>query len=73
MIVYLFIIPLPRGRRAIMPRRNKKERTKKKRVGAEDTPSTPAQAIDARMEEEKKKRKQKKKQKNRELAPNSAT
>ena len=41
----------------------KHEGKKKKRIGAEDTPSTPTQAIDALMGEEEENRKQKEEQK----------
>ena len=47
----------------------KKERTKKKQIGAEGEPSTPTQAIDARMGEEEKNRKQGRTKRNRERAP----
>ena len=50
------------------------ERTKKKRIGPEDTPSTPTQATDARRgKEEKKKNRRKDKRKKQGAGPNPAT
>ena len=51
--IILLKIPPPRGRCAAMPRKEtRKKEIRKKRIGAEDTPSAPTQTIDARMGEE---------------------
>ena len=64
-----YLIPLPRGRTAI---NTKKRDKKKKRIGAEDTPSTPTKVIDTQMAERRKNRRQIKesKERNRERDPN---
>ena len=59
-----YLIPLPRGRRATMPRKETRRKEQRKNESGQRVKlSTPTQAIDARMGEEEKNRKQKGEQK----------
>ena len=67
-------IPLLRGRRATMPRKEARRKGMKKNgSGQRAKPSTPTQAIDAGMAEEEQKTEGRTKERNGERAPNPTT
>ena len=69
-LLYIPLIPLPRSRHAVMPRKGTRRKERRKNGSRQRaTPSTPTQPLDACMGEEEKNGKQKEEQKKQEARP----